>query len=610
MWLLETSSFRLKEFIGSQIPKYVILSHTWGDEEVTFQDMQDLDQARLKKGFQKILGCCDRARTDGFQWVWVDTCSIDKSSSAEMSEAINSMYQFYSDAQICYVHLADVPDECVLDGSCDVSSLLKYSRWFKRGWTLQELIAPSIVEFYSAGWREIGTRLSLLKDLLTITRIDEDVLRGTKQPTELNVACRMSWAAGRETTRLEDRAYSLLGIFQVNMPLLYGEGPRAFRRLQEAIMNMTEDYTIFAWNWPRHSNELIPGAHQLGSSLGILASSPDRFDEQQFQELVCMKSYSTLQRTTRNLHFQPRLGIHNLLPGGSLSPPILTSRGITMDVLIVCTTKTINHQKEHYCLTWSESDGQILLLCISLNRFIQQGALKNEHPVYTRPRTGTSRWLYPVNRDDVLKTTLEYRTIQWAPAPKEALFNEPSGTNNSRPVWLSLSTSTECRVIAWLLPSAAQTCSPSEVPQTFELGRLLRYFRDPMARAGFAITCSIPPDVTLHFVVVFGFVGRRIPLCGLFRIPSSKAGALIERASDYNEATFSRFYIAAHTKGPSQSLVAADFTQSQSAYSRLLRANKDRIEEVFDGMKLKVSARRQFAQVRPRFSSYVQVYTF
>jgi hypothetical protein len=124
---------------------------------------------------------------------------------------------------------------------------LRNSRWFRRGWTLQELIAPPIVEFYDRNWFEVGTKLSLLGTIAAITRIDIRVLENSQRLDSVNVASRMSWASERKTTRKEDEAYCLMGIFGVNMPLLYGEGHRAFHRLQEEIMKIHDDYTLFAW---------------------------------------------------------------------------------------------------------------------------------------------------------------------------------------------------------------------------------------------------------------------------------------------------------------------------------------------------------------------------
>lgn len=238
MRLLDSGLLQLREFVEDDVPRYVILSHTWGQEEVTFRDIQDLKKARTKKGFQKIEQCCNKAQSDGFQWVWIDTCCIDKSSSAELSEVINSMYKWYRNSEICYAYLEDVGwKNTYLPGDATFPSyLLKKSRWFKRGWTLQELIAPSIVEFYTSEWHEIGTKFSLLETISERTRINRKVLENSYLLDNFNVASRMSWAADRETTRIEDEAYCLMGLFGVNMPLLYGEGRRAFHRLQAEIM--------------------------------------------------------------------------------------------------------------------------------------------------------------------------------------------------------------------------------------------------------------------------------------------------------------------------------------------------------------------------------------
>lgn len=237
MRLLHTQTFELREFLGDSIPEYVILSHTWEKEEVTFQDMMSTGSgAQEKLGWGKIQFCCRQAVQDGFSWAWIDTCCIDKTSSAELSESINSMYAWYKNSCICYAYLQD----------CHNRWEIPESRWWTRGWTLQELIAPSCVEFFDAGWREMGSKQSMHEHVTRITGIHEGILSGG-DIFECNVAVRMSWAAKRETTRIEDQAYCLLGLFGVNMPLLYGEGDRAFKRLQEEILKVSEDYTLFTW---------------------------------------------------------------------------------------------------------------------------------------------------------------------------------------------------------------------------------------------------------------------------------------------------------------------------------------------------------------------------
>jgi hypothetical protein len=137
MRLVNTHSLQLEEFIfdGRGRPTYAILSHTWGKEEVIFFDMADLDKARAKAGFAKVEGACSLAASQGYDYIWIDTCCIDKSSSAELSEAINSMYRWYQWAKVCYAYLVDVQNP----------NQLEESKWFTRGWTLQELIAPSRV---------------------------------------------------------------------------------------------------------------------------------------------------------------------------------------------------------------------------------------------------------------------------------------------------------------------------------------------------------------------------------------------------------------------------------------------------------------------------------
>ena len=226
--------------------KYAVLSHTWREEgnEVSLQDLltQKLQDLQTKDAFAKLQFTNDQAKRDGLDFFWVDTCCIDKTSSAELSEAINSMYPWYANASVCYVYIADYD-------SSDETSMFGWSRWFERAWTLQELLAPKEVRFFDKNWVFLG----LLSDrdvaevISRITRIDAGMLLHERKLSDFSIAQRMSWAARRQATRLEDRAYSLLGIFDVNMPMLYGEGTKAFRRLQEEIMKVSTDHSIFCW---------------------------------------------------------------------------------------------------------------------------------------------------------------------------------------------------------------------------------------------------------------------------------------------------------------------------------------------------------------------------
>ncbi|PYH66671.1 HET domain-containing protein [Aspergillus vadensis CBS 113365] len=257
MRLINARTLGLEEFVGQNIPKYAILSHTWGQDEVTFQDMQT-PTATKKSGYAKIKHSCERALQDGLGYVWVDTCCIDKTSSAELSEAINSMMAWYAESKICYAYLADVPP--ISDEGLDEAAFSR-SRWFTRGWTLQELIAPCHLVFLAQDWSFLSMR-AIEADLISdITGISHSFLQVRLHSENLkfelmstSIAERMSWASNRETSRIEDVAYSLLGIFQVNMPLLYGEGSAAFRRLQEEIIKYSDDQSLFAWSFraPEH----------------------------------------------------------------------------------------------------------------------------------------------------------------------------------------------------------------------------------------------------------------------------------------------------------------------------------------------------------------------
>jgi hypothetical protein len=235
--------YSLTQFFDD-IPRYAILSHTWGPEEVTFKDMKK-GNGTTKAGFDKIRFCGEQARHDGLQYFWVDTCCIDKSSSAELAEAINSMFRWYRDAAKCYVFLSDVPrtDVDITDQSYQQpwESAFRTSRWFTRGWTLQELLGPQSVEFFSQEGERIGDKRTLEQQVHEITGIAVPALRGAPLP-QFDIEDRLSWAEDRQTTREEDKAYSLFGVFDIQIPLLYGEGgKKALKRLQEEINKPLRD---------------------------------------------------------------------------------------------------------------------------------------------------------------------------------------------------------------------------------------------------------------------------------------------------------------------------------------------------------------------------------
>lgn len=222
-------------------------------------------ETRAKQGFLKIQAFANLARTDGWKWIWVDTCCIDKTSSADLSESINSMYKWYRSAGGCYVYLSDLPGP----QPSSLESLPK-CRWLTRGWTLQELIAPPNVRFYSQSWEFCFTKAEKCQELSQITSIDQRVLRGQMLPSACSMAQRMSWASKRHTTRPEDMAYCLLGLFDINMPMLYGEGgQKAFIRLQQEILKGPFDESLFAWT-SRHNK---PFTYR-----GLLARHPREFE--------------------------------------------------------------------------------------------------------------------------------------------------------------------------------------------------------------------------------------------------------------------------------------------------------------------------------------------
>lgn len=349
MRLLNTKTLTLRFFPGKEKPPYAILSHTWGDDELLFQDIsggltwafEELLQDQQKEGLAKVLNSCRLAKANGCDWIWIDTCCIDKSSSAELSEAINSMFRWYAESAICYAYLSDFVHGTDFQGS----------RWWSRGWTLQELIAPRNVEFFDGSWGFIGNRNQLAERIAEISGVDESILRqghhrrcgyvrhvrlphvfeiigkkvsasgdglhqraslmdGEKAPVlqeerlptleerlmgcdcqdsftpipplsiqlaRVSLSTRMSWASKRRTTREEDISYCLLGLFNVNMPLIYGEGGKAFSRLLEEIIKSSNDQSILAWQ----------GSHTYSSSP---PSSPDYYPLRSI--------YSTMQWTT------------------------------------------------------------------------------------------------------------------------------------------------------------------------------------------------------------------------------------------------------------------------------------------------------------------------
>jgi hypothetical protein len=322
MRLINATTQELESFVGCA-PPYAILSHTWGPEEVTFNEMQS-QPCTTKAGWRKILLACQQAKEDGYSYVWCDTCCIDKSSSAELSESINSMFRWYQEAEVCYAYLEDIQD--VQELAC--------ARWFTRGWTLQELIAPKRLVFYNAAWRDIGTRKDSAKEVSRIIDIDEEFLAGANSLSKIHGASfakRVSWAANRITTRDEDIAYCLMGLLDVNMPLLYGEGGiKAFRRLQEEFLKVNVDQSFLTWRLRRE-----PG----GPDGNLLASHP--------------KDFQHCNRIT--------------LAGDDVAPFSLNNKGLRIHLPVFENREVNKRSPEYFAILACHLDGEIgHRICIPL----------------------------------------------------------------------------------------------------------------------------------------------------------------------------------------------------------------------------------------------------
>lgn len=227
------------------LASYAILSHTWGadDDEVTFDDVEK-KTGYSKAGYAKLWFCANQAKRDGLDYCWVDSCCINKANLSELSKAITSMFSWYQSAAKCYVYLSDVSvgarSQPTMRHTWEAD--FKTSRWWTRGWTLQELLAPASVELFSVEGQLLGTKQTLERLIHEITTIPVAALTGTPLST-FSIDERLRWTEGRNTKETEDKAYCLLGIFGVYMPLIYGEGLNAYTRLREEIQKGSGETT-------------------------------------------------------------------------------------------------------------------------------------------------------------------------------------------------------------------------------------------------------------------------------------------------------------------------------------------------------------------------------
>jgi hypothetical protein len=238
------------EFSLVQVPThntlpYAILSHTWiHGQEVTYQELIS-GAGKSKTGYKKIKFCGEQATKDGLLYFWVDTCCIDKSNSTELTTAINSMFRWYRKATKCYVYLADVStpgyNADIRASQSTWETAFRDSKWFTRGWTLQELIAPATVEFFSKEGNQLGDKISLEKPIHEITGIPIQALQGNPF-SDFSIAQRKKWVVQRQTTEEEDIVYCLLGLCEVSMTPIYGEGKEAaLKRLYMTVKEFSED---------------------------------------------------------------------------------------------------------------------------------------------------------------------------------------------------------------------------------------------------------------------------------------------------------------------------------------------------------------------------------
>ncbi|WYZ40798.1 hypothetical protein EsH8_IV_001139 [Colletotrichum jinshuiense] len=271
MRLLHTGTQQLHTFPFPPPVSYAILSHTWSspsDDEWTRYNIANTDTTTGTLTLHGIIDrACHLAQAEQIEFVWIDAACIVKSSSADISESINLLPKYFKAAAVCFAFLSDLP--CGERMPCQ--DTWTRCQFWNRAWTLQELILPSKIQFYDAQWHPRGERNSnTLSSLIShITGIDEDVLTHRKTLCETSVARKMSWAACKEVSKPEDIAYALLGIFDLCMPIVYGEGKeRAFRRLQEEIIKSNNDMTLFAWTCTEDED-----------CRGIFANDPENFLE-------------------------------------------------------------------------------------------------------------------------------------------------------------------------------------------------------------------------------------------------------------------------------------------------------------------------------------------
>ncbi|KAK2596401.1 hypothetical protein N8I77_013293 [Diaporthe amygdali] len=322
MRLLDTTSleFHVGEHATFRHEGYATLSHRWVGQEITLDQFgSHVEELRssarpLSPQLEKIRATCATARSKGIKWIWIDSCCIDKRDMVELTESINSMYKWYRDSVLCIVYLYDVKkNDAVSITNPHIFNRIdrdEPSEWFSRGWTLQELLAPREMEFYDKEWTYMGTKKDMKTSLGKVTGINEIYLSGQVHFRKACIAVKMSWMARRKTTRREDVAYSMVGLFGITMTPVYGEGHGAFARLQEILMSWSSmDESLFAWKMPAvdagDQYKYSSDPWQSGE-WGLLAPSPEWFAD--------CGAIMTFE------HKPPRRGLFTMSPNGIQAP--------------------------------------------------------------------------------------------------------------------------------------------------------------------------------------------------------------------------------------------------------------------------------------------------
>ncbi|KAI6101878.1 hypothetical protein F5141DRAFT_1218083 [Pisolithus sp. B1] len=325
MYLLNVNTQQLED-IHEQRP-YAILSHVWGAGERDYFQKIGTKNVHMEPGYEKVEMCCGLAQQDGLDYVWIDNCCADANARGTQSEARISAYAWFQQAQVCYAYLDDVDGD---EDPREKFSRFRGSRWFKRSWTLQELLAPKHVFFFAKDWTMIGTKADLVEIISKVADIHKDALEYPERIPCFSIATRMSWAKGRTSTKEEDKVYALMGLFGVNLPVVYGEGKtRTFLKLQTEIMKITDDQSIFAWHSAADAAE--------SDASGILASTYECFAKcgdvqkipyDQWSE-YCAEHFRPKNLASPQLDVDPSCSrLQATLP--------VRQRGVGLDVLLAC----------------------------------------------------------------------------------------------------------------------------------------------------------------------------------------------------------------------------------------------------------------------------------